>query len=71
MTPEEKRWVDRLRRVLREMPKSLEIQVHQNTISVSRAGARAEAFERDGHADSVAELAHFQTKRVYPCSESI
>lgn len=71
MTPEEKRWFSRLRRVIRDMPKEVEIQVHQNRIQMNREGAREAAFMEKGNADNVESLDEFSTKRVYPCSESI
>jgi hypothetical protein len=73
MTPDEKRWFDRLRRVLRDMPKSVEIQVHHGTIQMNRSGAALEAVvgKRLGDADNVEELSFFCTDRVYPCSESL
>ena len=71
MAPDEKRWFDRLRRVLKDMPNSVEIQVHQNSIQMNRAGAREEEFMRAGNADNVECLAEFNTKRIYPCSESL
>lgn len=71
MTPEEKRWSSRLRRVLRDMPASIEIQVHQSHIEICQLGAVAKAFERHGDADNPESLDWFQTERVRPCSESI
>lgn len=71
MTPEENRWFNRLRRVLRDMPSTVEIQVHSASIQMNEAGARKEEFSRTGHVDNVESLAEFQTERVYPCSESM
>lgn len=71
MTPEEKRWFSRLRRVLRDMPDTVEIQVHQNSIHMNREGAREAEFVRTGHVDNVDALGWFSAGRVYPCSESI
>lgn len=71
MNPEEKQWFSRLRRILRNMPTTVEIQVHQNFIQMNRAGARSETFELIGHVDNVESLDEFSTERVYPCSESI
>ncbi len=66
----ERAWFSKLRRILREMPATVEIQVHQNIIQMNKAGERDATFERDGHADNVPEIDHFSTHRVYPCSES-
>lgn len=67
----ERAWFSKLRRVLRDMPSTVEIQVHQNIIQMNKAGERDRAFERDGHADNVPEIDHFSSARVYPCSESV
>ncbi|MND54132.1 hypothetical protein D3C87_908290 [compost metagenome] len=67
---QERAWFSKLRRVMREMPKTVEIQVHQNVIQMNKAGERDAAFERDGNADNVPEIDHFSSHRVYPCSES-
>ncbi|MBO9099484.1 MULTISPECIES: hypothetical protein [unclassified Rhizobium] len=71
MTPDEQRWFNRLRRVLRNMPAAVELQVHSGSIQMNREGAREEEFLRTKHVDSVESLDEFQTKRVYPCSESL
>lgn len=71
MTVEERRWFKRLKACLRGMPTTVELQVHQNSIQMNRAGARSDAFELRGHADEVDHLGWFQAERVYPCSESI
>ncbi|MGQ4812353.1 hypothetical protein ACCZ74_08650 [Agrobacterium vitis] len=70
MSTEEK-WFRRLKRVLSDMPSTVEIQVHQNFIQMNHSGAREETFARRGHADEVESISTFGTKRVYPCSESI
>lgn len=70
LTVEEK-WFRRLRRVLRDMPEGVELQVHQNTIQMNVAGARQATFDAIGCADNVESIDSFQTTRVYPCSESI
>ena len=70
MTEEEK-WFRRLRRVLSDMPLTVELQVHHSTIQMNHAGAREAEFEGTG-ADHNVESDHwFQTKRIYPCSESM
>ncbi|CAM3844620.1 hypothetical protein G6L26_009880 [Agrobacterium radiobacter] len=66
----ERAWFSKLRSVLREMPATVEIQVHQNFIQMNKAGERSATFERVGNADNVPEIDHFSTARVYPCSES-
>ncbi|KQS74057.1 hypothetical protein ASG25_21535 [Rhizobium sp. Leaf384] len=71
MTPEEKRWSNRLRRVLRDMPASIEIQIHQSHVDICQLGAIQEAFSKRGDVDNVETLDWFQTERVYPCSESL
>lgn len=70
MTDEEK-WFRRLRRVIDDMPKTVEVQVHQNIVQMNWLGAMDTEFERAGHVDSVEPIDWFQTKRFYPCSESI
>ncbi len=67
----ERAWFSKLRRVLREMPSSVEIQIHQNFVQMNKAGERAATFDRCGNADSVPEIDSFSTDRVYPCSESV
>ncbi|NTJ46552.1 hypothetical protein G6K93_05930 [Agrobacterium rhizogenes] len=71
MTSDEQRWFNRLRRVLIDMPLTVELQVHSGSIQMNREGAREEEFFRTKHVDGVESLAEFQTKRVYPCSESL
>lgn len=71
MTREEQRWFSRLRRTLKDMPETVEIQVHQSTIQMNKVGGREEYFLEKGHADGVESLDEFRTERVYPCSESI
>lgn len=73
-TPEERRWFKRLERCLKDMPETVEIQVHQRYIQMNEAGGAAAAFADPdglGHADDVSELMNFETERVLPCSESI
>ncbi len=70
MSREERLWFAKLKRTLRDMPASVEIQVHSNSIQMNRAGAREDHFRQRGHADGVESLDWFRTKRVYPCSES-
>lgn len=70
LTAEEK-WFRRLRRVLREMPEGVELQVHHSMIQMNVAGARQATFEALGCADNVESIDYFDTRRVYPCSESL
>lgn len=67
----ELRWFRRLQRVLKDMPDTVEIQVHQNTISLVAQGAFETAFAERGDCDNVEEISFFQTRRVRPCSESL
>lgn len=71
MTQEEERWFTRLRKVLRDMPDTVELQVHHNTIQMNAIGARSAVADQVGDADNVESLDYFTTKRVYPCSESL
>lgn len=71
MTPHEQRWWKLFKDVLKNMPATLEINVHQNTVDVSPAGARERAFKDAGHADNTESFEFYRAKRVYPNSESI
>jgi hypothetical protein len=73
MTPDEHRWFNRLYRVIRDMPKTVEIQVHSNHIQMNRVGATLAAFEKHGDGDNAESLDAFNTtkSRVHPCGESI
>lgn len=67
---EEARWVKRIKRVINDMPASLELQVHHDTISVLARGTWASMGE-GGTADNLDELDSFKSRHVYPCSESL
>jgi len=73
MTLLEKAWFNRLYKLLHQMPKNVEIQVHHSMIQMNKAGARKANFERTGNADNVDSLDEFSTRatRVYSCSESM
>lgn len=71
MSPEEKRWSNRLKRLLKSMPKGLELQVHYGFVQINEAGARDRYFESHGDADNVPHLDQISVDRVYPCSESV
>lgn len=51
MTPDQKRWWNRLRRVLRDMPKDVELNARVGEIGISPAGSRNENFLKHGDAD--------------------
>lgn len=61
MTAAELRWWKLFKRIVKAMPKSLEVSVHQSSIAVSKAGSRLAAFKRDGHADQTEDLDFFNT----------
>lgn len=71
MTAAELQWWKLFKRIVKAMPKSLEVSVHQSSIAVSKTGSRQAAFERDGHADQTEDLDFFKHARVYPNSESL
>lgn len=71
MNAEELRWWKLFKRVIKAMPRSLEVSVHNYSVEVSKVGSRQAAFERDGHADNTENLDFFKASRVYPNSESI
>lgn len=71
LTPAERRWWKLFKDIAKAMPATLEVSVHSNSIAVSRVGARQRAFDKDGHADSTAELDFFSPERFYANSESI
>lgn len=73
MTKQERAYVSRLRRLLKDMPASLELIVRYNVISVCAEGSRQEHFDAHGDADNTPELCSVETLglRIYPGGESL
>lgn len=67
----ERRWWSLFKRIIKAMPPSLELMVHQSTIEVCKAGSREKAFTEHGDADNTPSLDFVKSGRIYPCSESL
>lgn len=54
MTDDERRWWESLKRVLRKMPRTIELNArYGGVIGIAPAGARKEWVERDGDFDAI------------------
>lgn len=72
-TDEERNWFIRLSKVLRAMPKTVEVEVHNNHVQMNEKGARDAAFARCGDGDNAESIMQFSVigMRLYPVSESV
>lgn len=63
----------KLKRLIKEMPSSVEIIVRHNSIDICEAGARQAYFDEHGDADNVPTLENIFTSRtrIYPGGESL
>lgn len=73
MNPQEKRFVTRLKRLIRDMPPSLELLVRHGSIGVCQTGERQKYFDAHGDADNTPVLCDVETygSRIYPNGESL
>lgn len=66
-----RKWVGRLKRVLREMPEGLELVVRQGRIAISENGEFYRLMNLHGKSDLYEGADAFPTERVYPDGESL
>lgn len=71
MTKEQKAFIARLKRLLKDIPDSIELIVRYGSIDVCEMGARAAYFDEHGDTDNVPYLENVPTKRVFPGGESL
>jgi hypothetical protein len=73
VTKAQKDFALRLGRLLRAMPKSVELIVRHGSIDICATGARDKYFAEHGDADNVPTLRNVDTYRlrVYPGGESL
>jgi hypothetical protein len=68
----ELRWFKRLQKVLRDMPATVEISVHNgNLVCMHERGAGRRYFDEVGDLDNVPEKASFVASDIRPCGESL
>lgn len=61
----EYRWFRRLRRVLRDMPETVELTVRSSgNVCLNNRGATERCFLRDGRADQTPDIAFFSAANV-------
>jgi len=73
VTSKETNFVNRLKRLIRDMPESLELLVRHGHIAVCQTGARETFFNAHGDADNTPDLITVDTyrSRIYPNGESL
>lgn len=71
MNAAELHWWKQFKRVVKDLPPTLELSVYHASISVCERGARQAAFDRDGHADQTEDFTFVQTKHIYPNGEAL
>lgn len=70
MTPVQRRWWNRFKKTLREMPEDLELNIRNGSVAVCHAGAREACFAANKDTDNIDDMEIFHARRVYPNGES-
>ena len=72
LTESELRWWTRVRKVMQDMPPTVELSVPDGgVLELHERGAMWKSCEQHGHADTVPTLDQFKVGRLYPRSETL